>query len=377
MKESKADEKGNFEDQFASDTKSYEDGEAIPNSHSDEKHSGCVEKSLFEATNEDSVNGKDKKGQNTFAHKDSQATDRKRNHFTKKSSMDFELPELVVFLQESSFHFVKDIRIDKGKPPPQDKCLVKNCELDHKTISCLLNSDADSKYDSKVETLVTLPSVQKGSKEKPTDVNESNKNGAKRNGSAKLMTEVVDFDDARDEVSNDQSTKMIVPESLLLVKEVQKADLTSSMVSSTIEKNDEKCVSVPKEMESVAITCHDDSSIDIISGMEEPSFRADCHQQASGIRNMAKIEDESSRSHENCSEESGLIAGCSFSGPIASQSFRSVSHRSNSSTTSSRSFAFPVLASEWNGSPERMAKAERRQQRQRRGWKFQFLCCKS
>ncbi|XP_059642886.1 uncharacterized protein LOC132284774 [Cornus florida] len=52
----------------------------------------------------------------------------------------------------------------------------------------------------------------------------------------------------------------------------------------------------------------------------------------------------------------------------------SISHRSNSSTTSTRSFAFPVLPSEWNDSPVRMMEADRRQLRKR--WKFGFLCCK-
>ncbi|XP_054825058.1 uncharacterized protein LOC129322729 [Prosopis cineraria] len=54
----------------------------------------------------------------------------------------------------------------------------------------------------------------------------------------------------------------------------------------------------------------------------------------------------------------------------------SISLRSDSSATSTRSFAFPVLQSEWNSSPVRMAKADRRRYRKRRGWRQGLLCCR-
>uniref|UniRef100_A0A0D9VHM0 Uncharacterized protein n=1 Tax=Leersia perrieri TaxID=77586 RepID=A0A0D9VHM0_9ORYZ len=53
-----------------------------------------------------------------------------------------------------------------------------------------------------------------------------------------------------------------------------------------------------------------------------------------------------------------------------------ISIRSDSSTTSTRSFAFPVLQWDWGSSPVRMAKAERRRTRRRRGWKKGLLCWK-
>uniref|UniRef100_A0A0A9CXB4 18S pre-ribosomal assembly protein gar2-related n=1 Tax=Arundo donax TaxID=35708 RepID=A0A0A9CXB4_ARUDO len=53
-----------------------------------------------------------------------------------------------------------------------------------------------------------------------------------------------------------------------------------------------------------------------------------------------------------------------------------ISLRSESSTTSTRSFAFPVLQTEWNSSPVKMAKADRRRLRQDRGWGYRILCCK-
>uniref|UniRef100_A0A0E0K1L9 Uncharacterized protein n=1 Tax=Oryza punctata TaxID=4537 RepID=A0A0E0K1L9_ORYPU len=53
-----------------------------------------------------------------------------------------------------------------------------------------------------------------------------------------------------------------------------------------------------------------------------------------------------------------------------------ISIRSDSSTTSTRSFAFPVLQWDWSSSPVRMARAERRRNRRHRGWKKGFLCWK-
>ncbi|KAJ6322148.1 hypothetical protein OIU77_012096 [Salix suchowensis] len=55
--------------------------------------------------------------------------------------------------------------------------------------------------------------------------------------------------------------------------------------------------------------------------------------------------------------------------------FSSVSLRSDSSTTSTRSFAFPILQSEWNSSPVRMAKADRRHFQKPRKWMQGLLCC--
>lgn len=53
-----------------------------------------------------------------------------------------------------------------------------------------------------------------------------------------------------------------------------------------------------------------------------------------------------------------------------------ISLRSESSTTSTRSFAFPVLQNEWNSSPVKMAKADRRRLKEDRGWGYRILCCK-
>lgn len=70
-------------------------------------------------------------------------------------------------------------------------------------------------------------------------------------------------------------------------------------------------------------------------------------------------------------ESSFSMAGLiTYSGPMTYSG--NVSLRSDSSTTSTRSFAFPIIQSEWNSSPIRMAKADRRH----RGWRQGLLCCR-
>lgn len=71
----------------------------------------------------------------------------------------------------------------------------------------------------------------------------------------------------------------------------------------------------------------------------------------------------------------GPVSGrITYSGPIPFSG--SISIRSDSSTTSTRSFAFPILQTEWNSSPVRMAKADRRRLQKHRGWRHGLLCCR-
>ncbi|CAH1431225.1 unnamed protein product [Lactuca virosa] len=71
----------------------------------------------------------------------------------------------------------------------------------------------------------------------------------------------------------------------------------------------------------------------------------------------------------------GPVSGrINYSGQIAFSG--SISLRSDSSTTSTRSFAFPILQTEWNSSPVRMAKADRRRLQKHRGWRNGLLCCR-
>ncbi|XP_044954412.1 uncharacterized protein LOC123404552 isoform X1 [Hordeum vulgare subsp. vulgare] len=78
--------------------------------------------------------------------------------------------------------------------------------------------------------------------------------------------------------------------------------------------------------------------------------------------------------------EPGLFGPSIMSAPVSNSGHLAysgnISIRSDSSTTSTRSFAFPVLQKDWISSPVRMAKGERRRTKRRRGWRKGLLCCK-
>ncbi|XP_011070902.1 uncharacterized protein LOC105156465 isoform X2 [Sesamum indicum] len=74
---------------------------------------------------------------------------------------------------------------------------------------------------------------------------------------------------------------------------------------------------------------------------------------------------------ESSFSAAGLIT---FSGPIVYSG--SLSVRSDGSAASGRSFAFPILQSEWNSSPVRMGKADGTHFRKHKGWRSSILCCR-
>ncbi|GAB2255761.1 hypothetical protein Droror1_Dr00009539 [Drosera rotundifolia] len=63
-----------------------------------------------------------------------------------------------------------------------------------------------------------------------------------------------------------------------------------------------------------------------------------------------------------------------YMGPVSYSG--NISLRSESSAGSARSFAFPVLQTEWHGSPVRMARADQRRMRKNRGWLQVVICCR-
>ncbi|KAL3501542.1 hypothetical protein ACH5RR_035991, partial [Cinchona calisaya] len=94
------------------------------------------------------------------------------------------------------------------------------------------------------------------------------------------------------------------------------------------------------------------------------AIRADKKENIDELKNPSQdVADHSSQVQrgdgESSFSSSGPLPGLiTYSGPIAYSG--NISLRSDSSTTSTRSFAFPILQSEWNSSPVRMTKADRR-----------------
>ncbi|KAK8488693.1 hypothetical protein V6N11_019857 [Hibiscus sabdariffa] len=161
--------------------------------------------------------------------------------------------------------------------------------------------------------------------------------------------------------------------------------LVSPVFASVPEESSSSClvseVSNDSKLESGRITCHFNSSAPT-SNEDECSHNLDGEPHETG--STPKLGDAvdqpfSSNLQRGNGESSFSLAGpvsglITYSGPIAYSG--NLSLRSDSSATSTRSFAFPILQPEWDSSPVRMAKADRRHYRKHRGWRQGILCCR-
>ncbi|KAK3154481.1 hypothetical protein QOZ80_2BG0191020 [Eleusine coracana subsp. coracana] len=121
---------------------------------------------------------------------------------------------------------------------------------------------------------------------------------------------------------------------------------------------------------------HDCNQIDEEDGIDKDNAVSNTLDSA-----LVQTVPESSRSTTRTSNgdpyESNFFGPSIMSAPVSNSGHiaysGNISLRSDSSTTSTRSFAFPVLQREWISSPVRMAKAERRRHL---GWRKGLICCK-
>ncbi|XP_058112471.1 uncharacterized protein LOC131255698 [Magnolia sinica] len=169
--------------------------------------------------------------------------------------------------------------------------------------------------------------------------------------------------------------------------ESEEARLASSVAPSATEvpnnTNSAKDFPFDRTVESGSITFNFDSSSPVMSG-RVVGRDSSVYQQSGRSSNVPGLDDGlldsltgSSRSffiQHGLGESSSVSGPIAFSGPVAYSG--SISLRSDSSTASAQSFAFPVIHSEWNSSPVKMAKADRRQIRKHRGWRVAFFCCR-
>ncbi|CAN6279006.1 unnamed protein product [Urochloa humidicola] len=138
-------------------------------------------------------------------------------------------------------------------------------------------------------------------------------------------------------------------------------------------ENQEKCVSygVPDQIDEEHSTARDNAVSKSTTLAQDHSVIGQTAPESS--KSTSCIGNDST-SEPNFFGPSIMSGQVSMSGHIAYSG--NVSLRSDSSTTSTRSFAFPVLQREWISSPVRMAKAERRRTRRRHAWRKGLICCK-
>ncbi|KAL5987467.1 hypothetical protein ACLOJK_035215 [Asimina triloba] len=132
-----------------------------------------------------------------------------------------------------------------------------------------------------------------------------------------------------------------------------------------------------RTVESGSITFNFDSSPPPMISSRKVSPESSDFQQSGKSLNVPGLDDSLLDSLTGSTRSFFIQHGLgesSISGPLSYSG--NISLRSDSSTASTRSFAFPVLHSEWNSSPVKMAKPDRRQLRKHRGWRMALLCCR-
>ncbi|KAI9105128.1 hypothetical protein K1719_022844 [Acacia pycnantha] len=325
-------------------------------------------------------------------------------------------PELVVVYKESSDHVIKDICVDEGIPS-EEKILLENTNEDaaHKFSS----SEEDQKSEKFGKDNVAVDAPFPVFIDVPAITEESDKVTTNHYKFEDLM---LHDDEETGKFANDVDKEMLLAgykvllqdldeEQLMpLIEEGNKAEQNYSQVSSEPE-----LPSMPKESEdrveeavSTSALAAEESKGDAsdagmpenggVTSQSDPpaAAAASAKEESDQVGGEPKLDDAHNSSesvyvkpddHQAVtSHERHGLGETSFSavGRVSSRITYldpvpysgSISLRSDSSTTSTRSFAFPQLQSEWNSSPVRMAKADRRHYRKQRGWRQGLLCCR-
>ncbi|CAJ1975485.1 unnamed protein product [Sphenostylis stenocarpa] len=279
-------------------------------------------------------------GHFTNASEDVSKFSKGKNFSAGMNVMDYDLPELVVFIQEDHEQFVKDSCIGRGVPP-EDKCLSEDCALDHDIMSCHFESNMNRRSDSNLGTMeafsINSNRPEYGSKHL------SLKDAMEFYDSRALVIDVEG--DSGYKILTDHPTKKTTPETL-------REALTKEAYVSRSLKN-----------------WQINSFLGTVGSRVEFPCCADCVQVADTIMCRSAISNSQSptglgkRQENDPPETCSCAVGPQSSGPTsyAAPATSSASHHSNDSISSTHSFAFPILPEEWNGSPVRMLEADKSQ----------------
>ncbi|CAA7049865.1 unnamed protein product [Microthlaspi erraticum] len=318
-----------------------------------------------------------------------------------------DLPEIVVCFKDNTYHVVKDICVDEGVPV-QEKFLFGEKD----SVKCSSDSNQCESEDlMKVEKVnvnaLETKSLEDGSEvcndpKTSQDVEEHSREvfsdaegssicnqehliairEAKETHPSEISHEIEADENSKDEVASISLTLGDIlsredeqkPEeqSLTQLQDEEKRSFETTPLETEL-KETEELGKAEQKLSSVSTTPSQEPDR-TCNDPEKPE--TENHQQNYLVNGSNEEDDkrpsssfgETSFSAADAVSISGHIT---YSGPIAFSG--SLSVRSDASTTSGRSFAFPILQSEWNSSPVRMKKAGKRRQK---GWKQSLLCCR-
>ncbi|KAI3744264.1 hypothetical protein L1987_57341 [Smallanthus sonchifolius] len=307
-----------------------------------------------------------------------------------KSVAECQLPKFITCYEENCFH-VKDICVDEGLSHGEKI----DCGKEHHELSCspiTVNGDKhdDMINDDKGTELISSPLEDylfSGTKDDNVTSNcasekikssvESNiVNSSENFGSENPMQngeEIIDSnsDSKNNSIKTGEPSKNGVNDVDQQLYEVQSVGSEAKELRKTSQT-----VDMPNEikMEENTISNSDNVKPATVNNPLELPLEA---ENAPNHHDIASnnITVSAHGGGETSFSMTGPVLGLiTYSGPITSSG--SISHRSDGSNSSVRSFAFPILQNEWNNSPVRMGKVDQRQSPKHRGWRQTLMCCR-
>ncbi|KAI3954479.1 hypothetical protein MKW92_053464 [Papaver armeniacum] len=321
--------------------------------------------------------------------------EKEAKNYAQKNSTQCEVPELIVFLKETSNHAV-NIHFD-DEVPSCDKTAVENKEANHSSDLCFSSCTSDVHSDLIKVIMEDLASNSDPMGEHDTknlmEDGEGKFNFTDGFGSVSCSEKFVTMDvlpvrkkemdklqfealdDDEDMQQSDQDT----------YEEVNSSSSSLFCAAEATNYGNVQGTSPNACLESDSFTINPGSSPRLesdISGEQTHSELGHALTTPAVEDSLGELRSASSRSiltqhgqgESSFSALDNPAALVTRSGRIAYSG--SISLRSDSSTTSTRSFAFPILQADWHTSPVRMAKADRRHYRKHQRWKLSLLCCK-
>ncbi|VVB04029.1 unnamed protein product [Arabis nemorensis] len=340
-----------------------------------------------------------------------------------KNVMACDLPEILVCYKENTYNVVKDICVDEGVPVQEkflfgEKDSVKSSsnsnqcgsedlmKADKVTVNPFETKSSEEGNSEFCNDCKKDRAVEESSREDFADaegtsnfnqahliVTEEVKDSSSTHGlnPSEVSLEIESDENSKDEVTI--SSEEILKEFLTLGDILSREDEQKPLLNNNSDSRRPEEQSPPqlqdKEKRSVETAAFEtglkeakepektEEKLSSVSTTTSQEPNNTCNNSTENQQQNYLVEDDklsSSRFGETSfsAAESVSISGhITYSGPIAFSG--SLSVRSDASTTSGKSFAFPILQSEWNSSPERMAKADKRRQK---GWRHSFLCCR-
>ncbi|KAJ0815256.1 putative protein BREAKING OF ASYMMETRY IN THE STOMATAL LINEAGE [Helianthus annuus] len=270
-------------------------------------------------------------------------------------------------LPENGFNVVKDICVDEGLSLSHGEMI--KCDKEHHELSCnpiTVKDDLDTQL--KTSPLEDCKNTCLFSVTEDDNVPSSN-----ATDKTKLF---VESNIGPDNSMQNGSIRVLEPDDNGVDDVDQKLSEQQSNVSEANgPKQTNQTIDVPNEIkiEENTTSSSDNVKLATASGPHDLLLNTETahnnHEMGSSNITVA-----ARGSGESSFSMAGSVSGhITFLGPITSAG--SISHRSDGSNSSVRSFAFPILQNEWNSSPVRMAKADPKHSRKHRGWRQALMCC--